>query len=967
MARHHLILLLGLLIVVSTVVPCGAQEPVSISLEGYVYDSDGAPLQDASVRLWGFYLEGETITDSEGYYELQASTSETTCQLYVFHDDPETEGYDLLPGLESLVTLEDLDARFDFSLEPGATVRVTGQLKPMESTSKVNRYALEAVDPSTGTVIQSGDYRLVYGTGMNVQSYFLDLPSTTLIVPLGTPFEVEVSSSYQHERYPPSRYRRYRWRIRGSSTVEAFNEFTMTEGEGFTLEAGEILELDVRRYSLASDLVRIAPLMEEAEAELADVEAQGFYITAERFDVLAAKESLVGLDALIEGSEYETAYVGIRQAYLKILSVRSRLDTVVFEAKASQRVLVAFAALTAVVLGALLTDGGAPYLLSSVALFTVMLGFIRMVFPGTSMIEPVEYATTGAVSLAGALALVYLAPRVLGETVSEGGFAALGSIVVVFSMGSRSLRRRKLRSIFTFAAILCLTMSFVALTSLSSSYGLIFSRYGGEEPGAEGIMVRMPPFTPSNEFEKGLFSPVIAQSIDWAWGNEGVINVAKLAENTPTLRPYGRIGESPIFGIIGVQPEVEPLMPLIDEAVMEGEPLREDGTCLLHRYVQLNADLEVGDMVTVRGVTLRVAGFFGDLGRIADMDGETILPDYQVMTNPDPPTIEVRICEEDTVMVTTLETALLIERVEVSRIDVELEDSTDLETIGKSMALQREYRVWISEGGKSEIAYMGSQVGGKGFPIVIPWAIVVLNVVAMMLNSMFERQREIDILSSIGLNPVHIAGIFVAEASILGITGGSIGYILGLGLYPVMKGLEWAPVISQKVSAVWLLASLGIAVVSVVFGSIIALGRSVSLTPSLNRRWDIGELEWGGRDHWDMRLPVRLTEDERNNFLLFLYGRLENLKGFASVPRISSLKMGEEGKKRTLSFVYDGRDSSVGTTWTTNVISVTRDEEGTYGAVLESRGAKDACATTGTFIRKMTIAWSVQERKQPGD
>jgi hypothetical protein len=116
-----------------------------------------------------------------------------------------------------------------------------------------------------------------------------------------------------------------------------------------------------------------------------------------------------------------------------------------------------------------------------------------------------------------------------------------------------------------------------------------------------------------------------------------------------------------------------------------------------------------------------------------------------------------------------------------------------------------------------------------------------------------------------------------------------------------------------------------------------------------------------------MRLPVRLTEDERNNFLLFLYGRLENLKGFASVPRISSLKMGEEGKKRTLSFVYDGRDSSVGTTWTTNVISVTRDEEGTYGAVLESRGAKDACATTGTFIRKMTIAWSVQERKQPGD
>jgi ABC-type antimicrobial peptide transport system permease subunit len=138
---------------------------------------------------------------------------------------------------------------------------------------------------------------------------------------------------------------------------------------------------------------------------------------------------------------------------------------------------------------------------------------------------------------------------------------------------------------------------------------------------------------------------------------------------------------------------------------------------------------------------------------------------------------------------------------------------------------------------------MGSQLGGKGFPILVPWAIVVLNVVAMMLNSMFERQREIDILSSIGLNPMHISGIFVAEASILGVAGGSIGYLLGLGLYPVMKALDWAPVISQKVSAVWLIASLGIAVISVVFGSVIALSRSVSLTPSLTRRWGLEDVD----------------------------------------------------------------------------------------------------------------------------
>jgi hypothetical protein len=963
MAKYHLFLLFALLLTASTIGLSEAQESATIRIDGFVYRPDGTPLQGASVRLWDFYLEGEAQTDSEGHYELQATTTEASCQLFVFYDDPGTEGYDLLPAQRRLSTSEDLNVSVDFILEPGATVWVTGQLKPMEATSRIKRYSLEAVDPSTGALLQSGEFSLRYGTGMNVQSFFLDLPPTMLIVPLGTPFAVKVSSSYQHERFPPSRYRPSRWRIRSSSTIDAFNEFTMVEGEGFTLEAGEILELDIRGYSLASDLIRIAPLMEAAEAELAEVEEDGFYVTAERFDILEAKESLSGLDVNIENGEYEASYVGLRQAYLKVLSVRSRIDAMVYESSVSLRILLAFIALTAVVLGALLTDGVVANLLSSVSLFAAMFLFLRLVFPGSSMVEPDRYISMGATSLVAALIIRFLAPRILGETVAEGGFAALGSIVVVFSMGNRSLRRRKLRSAFTFVAILALTMSFVALTSVSSSYGLIFSRHGSDQPDAEGIMVRMPPFIPGNEFEKGLFSPVISQTIEWAWGNEGVINVAKLAENTPSLRPYGRIGEWPIFGVIGVQPDVEPLMPLIDNAVMEGGPLREDGTCLLHRYMQLNADLEVGDQVIVGGVSMRIVGFFGGLGRIADMDGETILPDYQVMTNPDPPTIEVRTANEDEVVITTLETALRIEKVIVSRIDVELETATGLETMGKSMALSREYRIWISEGGKAHIAYMGSQLGGKGFPILVPWAIVVLNVVAMMLSSMFERQREIDILSSLGLNPMHIAGIFVAEASILGVAGGSIGYLMGLGLYPVMKMLEWAPVISQKVSAVWLVASLGIAVASVVFGSMIALGRSMSLTPSLNRRWDLGGLEGGDRDYWDTRLPVRLVEEGVDDFLLFVYGSLEKFKGFNSVPRISSLKLGEEGGTRTLSFVYDGRDSSVGATWTTNVITLIRDEEGTYVASMESRGARDACSKTGTFIRKIIIRWSVEESK----
>ncbi len=52
----------------------------------------------------------------------------------------------------------------------------------------------------------------------------------------------------------------------------------MVEGGGFFLGAGEVLELDIRKYSLTADMARIHPMVEEVEVDLSDVEGQGFYV-----------------------------------------------------------------------------------------------------------------------------------------------------------------------------------------------------------------------------------------------------------------------------------------------------------------------------------------------------------------------------------------------------------------------------------------------------------------------------------------------------------------------------------------------------------------------------------------------------------------------------------------------------------------------------------------------------------------
>jgi len=181
-----------------------AEGGVTVRVEGLVHDAEGRPIPNARILLWGFVLEAETTTDGTGR-ELEALTDEPLCHLYAFYDDPEAPGIDLLPSAKAISTETETSARVNFTLVPAATVCVIGQPRPIESSTRILRYAFEVVDPSSGRLLRFGDYSLTYGTGMNVQSYFLGLDPSTVIVPTGVSFSVSASSSYQYERTSSAR------------------------------------------------------------------------------------------------------------------------------------------------------------------------------------------------------------------------------------------------------------------------------------------------------------------------------------------------------------------------------------------------------------------------------------------------------------------------------------------------------------------------------------------------------------------------------------------------------------------------------------------------------------------------------------------------------------------------------------------------------------------------------------------
>jgi hypothetical protein len=945
---------------------------VSVDIDGYVRGPDGRPITDAQLRLWGSALEGEAATDQAGYFSLNASTRENECTLYALFDDPETPGVDLLPVARAVETPHNVVARVNFTMTPAATIVLLGQLRRVEVAKDLTRYMFKVVDPGGSQVLCSESLPLVYGTDQQARSLQLGLDASTLVVPASTPLAIRVTpaSGYVGEQDP------FWWAKPEESTRrhEAFTEFTLWSGEGLTLDAGEVLKVDLEERCLRADLEIVGQLAGEVEAKIEAVEKMGFYSASERHELGSSRALMQGVVEKMEGGVLEGCYYDLRQAYLKLLGVGVRMVSMRGEAALSVNALIFFTSVASVALATLLTESRGRRALLSVSVYAPLTLYLHRVYPGSGIVSPWRFLGIGALSFVAVLFAVDALPRAIG--LGRGGVPGVGALVAVFSMAKRGLRRRRLRSLLTSSSILALTMSFVALTSLSTGYGLIHSLTGSRPPDASGIMVRMPAYEPENQFQNGWFNFVIPSVAEWAEGSEGVIGVSTKAENIPETSPLESLQGWPIRGVLGVEPDVEPLMPMIDASVEKGEPLREEGTCLVHGFMLVYAGVELGDLIAVRGVEMRVVGVFGDeISGVTDMDGEPLLPKYQNIMNPwDERPLQIVsavTCEPETVLVTTLGTAQMIRGVHSSRIDISLAPEADPDVVGRSMAVSRGYRFWISSGGRVHFAQMGTWLAGRGLPVLVPWAIAVLNVVATMLSSMYERRREIDILSSIGLNPGHIAGVFLGEASILGVIGGGFGYLLGLGWYPLMSRLAIAPVVGQKVSAVWCIAALGIAVASVLTGSLLALLGSAGLTPSLRRKWSQDRRADGPEGRWETKLPLILGLDELEGFVQYVVARLEAQRTPGAVPMIGLVRRNDlEGGGVEVSFVYNEPNAALGLYRTTNSIRISQEPlpgRPLFSATLVSEGRLEAASRTGLFVRELLIQWSTERKRVESD
>jgi hypothetical protein len=206
-----------------------------------------------------------------------------------------------------------------------------------------------------------------------------------------------------------------------------------------------------------------------------------------------------------------------------------------------------------------------------------------------------------------------------------------------------------------------------------------------------------------------------------------------------------------------------------------------------------------------------------------------------------------------------------------SQEDVQLTAEKELEKIMADLMPRIALDVFVGNMDTNN-AFLYSSIGMTSFSgmtnLFIPVLIAALIVLNTMLGAVYERVKEIGIYSAVGLAPVHVAFLFIAEACVYAIIGGILGYLLG-------QATAWALVkwgllagLTLNYSSMSTVTST-IVVMLVVLGSTIypAVKASRMAVPDIERKWKLPEPEG---DKWHFDLPFTVLSEEALGLNIFM-------------------------------------------------------------------------------------------------
>jgi len=147
----------------------------------------------------------------------------------------------------------------------------------------------------------------------------------------------------------------------------------------------------------------------------------------------------------------------------------------------------------------------------------------------------------------------------------------------------------------------------------------------------------------------------------------------------------------------------------------------------------------------------------------------------------------------------------------------------------------------VSDGQKIQLVSSVGAVSISGsLDLLLPLVLVGLIVLNTMMGSVHERTREISIFSSVGLAPVHIGALFVAEAFVVAVVGVVLGYLLAQTIAAVLLSSGSLAGLSLNYSSTAAVGACLIVMAAVMLSTIYPARRAAALSvPDVTRRWTL--------------------------------------------------------------------------------------------------------------------------------
>ena len=503
----------------------------------------------------------------------------------------------------------------------------------------------------------------------------------------------------------------------------------------------------------------------------------------------------------------------------------------------------------------------------------------------------------------------------------------IGLISTAVKLGLANMRKRKLRTGLTGATIVMITFAMLCFTSTTTYVGEKDLTLQLEKPAPyTGVLLRQPSqrrirrraehylnniianmdltgADRTTETDPPVLNPVLDVTCRYWW------------VQNPYFRTWRIHVKSPVTGLqvsltsgLGLQgnedrfTQVDRILPNWDRFAELEETFEstQRGGCYVAHEVADSLGVKPGDTVLIGGREMELVGTYDParLEEVQDLDGRNLMVlDYGAMPD-DQKWLTVAGDWDVTLLSTELQSGEGLTQEEnqpyvpASQMVVlpasflrnyGLSADSHLRTMAiRTDSLEAARAVAVETGQRMAFpAYYGSPETGSRILVFVPFfpkaprSLLILMVLGgliifnTMMSSIAERKNEIYIYTSMGLAPLHIGVLFLAEAVTYGLMGSIFGYIAGQGLATFLGYLGWLGGLSLNYSGTHAIATMVMVVCITIVSSIIPAYRAGRLAvPSNKMRWAVPEPKFGVISD---KLPFTVTDRTANGTIMFLH------------------------------------------------------------------------------------------------